>query len=79
MLQLSAIFVSLLVGYGLAIEDSSLFTRLPDIISYVCPSSDVCSSNRSSETQDYVEIGPGVESCCAGSYIKSVLTVVKHP
>jgi hypothetical protein len=72
MFQLASILVSLFVGYGLAIEDSSLFTRLPDIISYVCPSSGVCSSNRSSETGDYVELEQGMESCCAGSYINSV-------
>jgi hypothetical protein len=76
MLQLASILVSLFVGYGLVIEDPSLITRLPDIISYLCPSSDVCSSNRSSETKDYVELGPEMESCCAGDYINSVFTVV---
>jgi hypothetical protein len=76
MLQLASILVSLFVGYGLVIEDSSLIIRLPDIISYLCPNSDVCSSNRSSETKDYVELEQGMESCCAGMYINSVLTVV---
>jgi hypothetical protein len=81
MLQFASIFVSFCVGYGLATEDSSLFTRLPDIISYVCPSSDICSSNRSAENEDYVELKQGMESCCEGSYINSVMAVetFKHP
>jgi hypothetical protein len=75
MLQLASIFVSFCVGYGLATEDSSLFTRLPGIIGYVCPSSDVCSINRSSETEDYIDFKEDKESCCAGSY-KTVLWLI---
>jgi hypothetical protein len=78
MLQVSIIALWLFVGHGLVIEDSFLLTRIPGIIGHVCPGSDVCSSNRSSESEDDISFAEGKESCCAGSYIHviNVLTVV---
>ncbi|XP_053373383.1 uncharacterized protein LOC123532467 [Mercenaria mercenaria] len=52
-------------GRGNSVENSSIMTRLPDIVAEFCPGANVCLENQSSQVQTKV-FRPGTESCCTG-------------
>ncbi|XP_060600365.1 uncharacterized protein LOC132753843 [Ruditapes philippinarum] len=59
------VLVCFYVGFGQSNGDAPVLSRIPDIINYLCPGSDICLSNRSSGTADDISFKPGLESCCA--------------